>query len=47
MKKISRQQRSREQALDRRDGLRVPKHAPVKRSSEKRDIREMLRRGGE
>lgn len=46
MKKDSRQQRNREQSLERHEGLRVPKHVHHKRSEGKREMRQELRGGG-
>jgi hypothetical protein len=37
VKKISRQQRNRDQALDRKEGIRVPRHSPQKRPKYKHD----------
>jgi hypothetical protein len=36
------QHQNRERALDRRDGLRIPKHQPVKRSDSKRDLKQAM-----
>jgi hypothetical protein len=41
----NRQQRTREDQLDRKEGLRVPKHQPTKRSDTKREARDALRQG--
>ena len=43
MKKVSRQQDNRERNQDRQEGLRMPKHAPAKRSDTKREMRDVMR----